>query len=194
MTQHYSRTALKYGLLTGLMFAVVFSAGYPLNAQPRGDAPNAPGFGMPDRPGMSRGSGGGGRSGMGGGMGGGMGQMPCGDEADTNQMPPWIDRLDLSDDQRSEIVSQYTSFCAETADLRDRVKADRETMHDLFASDASRVDLESQHQEMVASMNDVHDRMFSMMLDVRDTLTPEQREQLSEMMHERGTRPGRPSR
>ncbi len=178
MLQLCSRKALKYGLITGVVFAVFFSTSCQLNAQPRG---NAPGFGMHDRPGLGRGMGGG----IGAGMGGGMGHESCDDDdTDITKAPMWRD-LELSAQQQSDIQSLHTTFCAETESLRDRAEADRETTHNLFASDASRVDLERQYQEMSANMTDFRDRMFTMMLDVRDVLTPEQREQFSGMMGDR---------
>lgn len=159
----YFRTVLKYSLLTGSIFVALGSVGYEINAQPRG---GAPGMGMHDRP----------------EMGGGMGHGRCEDGADTTQMPPWLNRVELSADQRSEILALHTAFCAETEDLRDRMAAGHAAMHDQFGSDASRADLERQHQDMAATMSDLHDRMFTMMLDIRDILTPEQREQIGDMM------------
>jgi Spy/CpxP family protein refolding chaperone len=175
MLRIYFRTVLKYSLLTGAIFIVLGSVGYEINAQPRG---GAPGMGMHDRPEMGGGMG----PGMGGGMGGGMGHGHCEDEADTTRMPPWLNRVELSADQRSEILTLHTAFCAETEDLRDRMVTDHAAMHDQFGSNASRADLERQHQDMAATMSDLHDRMFTMMLDIRDVLTPEQREQLGDMM------------
>jgi Spy/CpxP family protein refolding chaperone len=176
MIQIVSRNALKYGLITAAIFGIFVSVGSQLQAQPRG---HGLGSGMHDRPGMGRGMG----AGM-GGMGGGMGHQACDDEADITNAPMW-QKLELSAEQQSEIQSLHATFCVDTASLRDRAQSHREMMHDQFASDASRTELESHHQEMVASMNDLHDRMFTMMLDVRDVLTPEQREQLSEMMDDR---------
>jgi Spy/CpxP family protein refolding chaperone len=178
MLQICSRQALKYGLITGAVFAVFASASCQLNAQPRG---GDPGFGMNNRPGLGRGMGGG----IGAGMGGGMGHASCDDDdTDITNYPLWRN-LELSAKQQSDIQSLHTTFCADTESLRDRAEADRDTTHDLFTSDASRADLERQYQEMTANMTDFRDRMFTMMLDVRDVLTPEQREQFSEMMGDR---------
>lgn len=175
MIQIVSRNALKYGLITAAVFGIFASVGSQLQAQPHG---RGLGSGMHDRPGMGQGMG----RGMGRGMGGGMGHHACDDdEADITNIPMWR-TLELSAEQQSEIQALHTTFCADTSSLRDRAQSHRDMMHDQFASDASRADLERHHQEMVASMNDLHDRMFTMMLDVRDVLTPAQREQFSEMM------------
>jgi len=170
---------LKKSLLTVMTTGAILAiGGYGLQAQmPMGDRP------MPPEAGQNhRGPGGGGQPG-----GPGMMGMGC---DDPSMLPPGMDRLNLSEEQQQAITTIQTDFCNDTATLRDEMQAGHEAMRDVMSSDASREELEQQHDEMRSIHEQLHDRAFTMMLDIRDVLTPEQRRQLAESMPGEGM--GRP--
>ncbi len=105
---------------------------------------------------------------------------PHGDRAEK-----LIEQLDLSEEQAEQIRTIREEARAENEDLRTQVQQAREQMRSLLDSDASNAELEQQHERMQALHQQMGDRRFQTMLQIREVLTPEQQQQLAELMEQR---------
>jgi len=96
-----------------------------------------------------------------------------------------LDQLNLSSEQSTQIEAIHDSKKQESETLHEQVKAQKEAMRDLFASDASDSELLQQHQEIQNLKQQIGTNRFEGMLEIRAVLTPEQKAQLTELMQER---------
>lgn len=99
--------------------------------------------------------------------------------------PRWIEALDLSEDQITQIQAIRAAARDEMQPLRDDLRAARAAMHDLMASDATAETLRTQHEEVQALQQALGDARFEVMLETREVLTPEQRRELAQLLEER---------
>ena len=96
------------------------------------------------------------------------------------------DELGLSDAQRSRMQTIFAEAKSANEPLWQEMQAARQQMHNLMGSGASEAELQAQHGRMQALRQQMSDRHFSMMMAVREVLTPEQRTQLQEMRGHHG--------
>ena len=96
-----------------------------------------------------------------------------------------LEQLNLSSEQSTQIEAIHNSKKQESETLREQVKAQKEAMRDLFASDASDSELQQQHQEIQNLKQQIGTNRFEGMLEIRAVLTPEQKAQLTELMQVR---------
>ncbi len=97
----------------------------------------------------------------------------------------WLEDLNLSEEQRTQIRAIREGNQAEMQALHDQLRAEREAMHTLMASDATEAELRSQHDKLQTLHQEVADQRFENMLAVRAVLTPEQRAKLGDLLEER---------
>jgi Spy/CpxP family protein refolding chaperone len=105
---------------------------------------------------------------------------PRGDRAEK-----LIEQLDLSEEQAEQIRAIREQSRAANEDLFEEVQQAREQMQSLLSSGASNAELEQQHERMQALHQQMGDRRFQTMLQIREVLTPEQQQQLAELMEQR---------
>lgn len=96
------------------------------------------------------------------------------------------DELGLSDAQRSRMQTIFAEAKSGNEPLWQEMQAAREQMHNLMGSGASEAELQAQHGRMQALRQQMSDRHFSMMMAVREVLTPEQRTKFQEMHSQHG--------
>lgn len=101
-----------------------------------------------------------------------------------------LEQLDLTSEQSSQIQAIHDRNKQENEALYEEVKAKKEAMHDLFASDASDSELLQQHQEIQNLKQELKAKRFEGMLEIREILTPEQKAQINELMQERHNQRG----
>lgn len=92
-----------------------------------------------------------------------------------------LEQLDLTPDQQEQVQAIREQARTETEDQRQQLRESRQQLRSLLASDASRDQLQQQHREIQQLHQELASERFEAMLDVREVLTPEQREQLAEM-------------
>lgn len=96
-----------------------------------------------------------------------------------------IEQLDLSEEQAEQIRAIREQSRAANQDLFEQSQQAREQMRSLLANGASNAELEQQHERMQALHQQMGDRRFQTMLQIREVLTPEQQQQLAELMEQR---------
>lgn len=77
---------------------------------------------------------------------------------------------------------------AEMKDMRPEMRAARQKMHELYASDASNSELRAQYELMKDLKEQKRDKRFEASLKIREQLTVEERQQLQELRKERRER------
>jgi Spy/CpxP family protein refolding chaperone len=97
----------------------------------------------------------------------------------------WIEELDLTEEQVTQIRAIREGSQDEMQALHDQLRAEREVMHTLMSGTATDDELRSQHQKVQALHQEVGDQRFENMLAVRAVLTPEQRAELGDRMEQR---------
>lgn len=96
--------------------------------------------------------------------------------------------LNLTPDQETQIRTIFEAAKADTADEREELRAARQELQALLAGDASESALRQQHGVIQDLRAELSDRRFEGILDVREVLTPEQRDRFVELSAERRQR------
>lgn len=98
-----------------------------------------------------------------------------------NRMEKIFDQLDLTPQQSEEIDAIIQQSHNENADLKQQLQQTHEQMRSLFDSDASTAQLQQQHQQLQNLRQQLGDRRFNTMLQIREVLTPQQLTQLTQL-------------
>lgn len=92
-----------------------------------------------------------------------------------------LEELNLSATQRQQIRDIRQSRRDTMPASRDNLRQERESLRELMASDRDRAELRSQFEDLQRLRLEHERAMFETMLDIREVLTPEQRQQLAEI-------------
>ena len=95
------------------------------------------------------------------------------------------EKLDLTEEQSTQIEAIQEKYRAANEENYQQLKQAREEMRSLLSSDANPNQLRQQHQEMQSLRQQLGNNRFEAMLEVREVLTPEQRQQMADMMAQR---------
>lgn len=96
----------------------------------------------------------------------------------------WLEQLNLTPEQSEQIRAIREQSKTENESLRQQMRQAREQMRSLLASDATPEQLRQQHNSMQELRQQLSDRRFETMLEMREVLTPEQRAQALELMEQ----------
>ncbi|MGV2830689.1 Spy/CpxP family protein refolding chaperone [Myxosarcina sp. GI1(2024)] len=100
------------------------------------------------------------------------------------------EQLDLTPEQSTQIETIRQQSQADTEPLRQELYQARAQMRSLLAENADPDELRQQHQQIHTLHQQLGDRRFETMLEVREILTPEQRSQMSELIQQHRGRRG----
>lgn len=92
-----------------------------------------------------------------------------------------IQQLDLTPEQQEQINQIRQQSRDESEPLKQEIRANHQQMQSLLASDASNDELRQQHQQMHSLYQQMGDRRFETMLQIREVLTPEQRARMPQL-------------
>lgn len=101
------------------------------------------------------------------------------------------EELDLTPEQSQQIEAIHEQSQAEAEPLRQELQQTHEQMRSLLAANASADELRQQHGQIQTLHQQLDDRRFETMLQIREVLTPEQRQQMTQSMERRHERGGR---
>ena len=111
------------------------------------------------------------------------------EKARHSQWLQWLQSLDLNDDQWGRIRAIYQQSTEDTRRLRQQLQVEREQMYSLLTSDVDADQILPIHQRIQSLRQDLEDRRFEALLEVREVLTLEQRIQVAEALQQyRGRR------
>ena len=101
------------------------------------------------------------------------------------RMNKMLQQLDLSAEQSQRIETIKEEFKAKNVALDEEIKTNHQQGRLSLGSDASPEELRQQHQRVQALHQQLNNNRFEMMLQVREVLTPEQQDQLAELIEQK---------
>ncbi|MBL1209391.1 Spy/CpxP family protein refolding chaperone [Geminocystis sp. GBBB08] len=96
-----------------------------------------------------------------------------------------MEKLNLSAEQKQRIESIRTKFEPQMTSIREQMRIEREKMSTMMQNNESQNNLRAQHQKISALQQQMNNLRFESMLETREVLTPQQRQQFSQNMEER---------
>lgn len=99
-------------------------------------------------------------------------------------MQKFLDQLDLTAEQSEKIAAIQDDSRNDNQSLYQEMKANHQEMRSLFNNDASPEQLRQQHQEIQSLRQQLGNNRFETMLQIREVLTPEQRDRLAELIEQ----------
>ena len=102
----------------------------------------------------------------------------------------FLERLDLSDEQSSQIKAIYRRSYQANQESRQELQQAREEMGSLLTSEANSNLIRRKHREIQSLNQELGNSRFEAMVEVRKVLTLEQRREIADMMTEYRERQG----
>ncbi len=101
----------------------------------------------------------------------------------------FLDRLDLSEEQSTQIKAIYRRYYQANQESRQELREAREEMRSFLTSEANPNRIRQKHREIQSLNQELGNSRFEAMLEVREVLTREQRQEIADMIAEyRGRR------
>ncbi len=97
----------------------------------------------------------------------------------------FMEQLNLTEDQKRQISAIREKYQAQMQQLRTSEQANRQELETMMSGNASNDQLRSKHQQMVQTRERMNNLRFESLLEMRQVLTPAQRNQLAQLMQER---------
>lgn len=107
-----------------------------------------------------------------------------------NRMEKLLQQLDLTSEQSQQIEAIQEQLSSENEALWQQMEDNRQQMETLLSNNASNEELRQRYQQLQSLRQQLSDNRFENMLQVRDVLTPEQREQMTQIMEQNRERRG----
>ena len=105
-------------------------------------------------------------------------------------MNKFLDQLDLTDEQSTQIEAIHERYRSTNEQSHQELREAREEMRSLLSSDANPNQLRQKHLAIQSLQQKMGNNRFEAMLEVREILTPEQRQQMADMTAQYGGRRG----
>lgn len=101
-------------------------------------------------------------------------------------------RLNLTPEQRQKMAAVREKYWPQISSLKEQLRAERNILREMMAKNESETNLRNQHQKIIALEQKIQTLSFESMLEMRNILTPEQRQQWGDLLRQRqASRPGR---
>lgn len=113
-----------------------------------------------------------------------MGQRQGG-ERRGGERGEFMEKLNLTTEQRQQMQSIRTKYQPQMDSLREEMRTEREKLRQMMANNNSPDNLRSQHNKITSLNQKMGDLRFQSMLEMREVLSAEQRQQWNQMMEER---------
>ena len=105
-----------------------------------------------------------------------------------------FEKLNVSPQQKEEIQAIRDQHRRTLQQQQKQLKRVQQELNQLIASDASETQIRQKHDQLLQMTQKMQALNFDVMLQLREILTPEQREKFSELMQDRRIQPARNSR
>ncbi|MFP4133375.1 MAG: Spy/CpxP family protein refolding chaperone [Halothece sp.] len=102
-----------------------------------------------------------------------------------------LDNLNLSEEQKNQLQTIRTDYQPRMIEQREQMAQANQTLREMMHNNPSTEELRNQHEQVQGLRQEMANLRFERMLEMREVLNPEQREQFAELMQERrGNRGG----
>ena len=105
-----------------------------------------------------------------------------------------VERLNLTTEQRNQMAQIRNKYQPQFNNLTEQIRNERNTLSQMMRNNQDEAKMRSQHQKIVSLDQKIHNLRFESMLEMRNVLTPEQREEWASMMGEGRMSRGRRNR
>lgn len=102
-----------------------------------------------------------------------------------------MEKLDLSEAQKDQLQSIRSEYQPRLVEREEALSDAYATLREMMTDDASSSAVRRQHQQVQTLRQEMSDLRFESMLQMREVLTPEQREEFAELMEDRRAGRGR---
>lgn len=109
----------------------------------------------------------------------------------------WLERLNLTPDQKQRIQSIRQRYKDPLKQRRAALRQARQELRSLMAGNASQNQIQDKFRQVQSLQQQLAEVQFNSMSEIREILTPEQRQRLAQIMQDRpqgGNRAGRGNR
>ncbi|MGK7872593.1 MAG: Spy/CpxP family protein refolding chaperone [Xenococcaceae cyanobacterium] len=96
----------------------------------------------------------------------------------------FMEQLNLTEDQRQKIQEIRQKYQGEIDQRRETLHAAHQELGDMMAGTDSADAIRTKHQEVIKLRQELGNLRFESMLEIREVLTPEQRNQFAQMMRQ----------
>jgi len=98
----------------------------------------------------------------------------------------WLQQLDLSPQQQQQLSAIRQKYKSQIDALRQQLRANQAELRQLMASDMDNTaSIRAKHDQITGLRQQLDQLRFESMLESRDILSPEQRQQLAQLMNSR---------
>lgn len=96
-----------------------------------------------------------------------------------------MEAIDITEDQKTELKSIRSQYQPRIEQTEDALSTAYQTLREMMIDNTSSGELRRQYEQAQGLLQEMSDLRFESMLEMRDVLTPEQREEFAELMEER---------
>lgn len=100
----------------------------------------------------------------------------------------FLEQLNLSEDQKRQLKDIQQKYKQQMSQYRDSLKSARKELQDMMVGNSSKEAIRAKHNEVAKLRQTIADMSFESMLEMREVMTPEQRQQFARLMEERVAR------
>ena len=95
------------------------------------------------------------------------------------------EKLNLTPEQQQQMQTIRTKYQPQMDTIKEQMRTEKERLRQMMTNNDSNNNLRSQHQKIASLNQQMADLRFQSMLEMREVLSPEQRQQWSQMMEEK---------
>ena len=103
----------------------------------------------------------------------------------------FLEQLNLSEAQMQDIREIRERYGPDLQELHGDIRSERDQLRQLMAGSASESEIRSQHSRVLNLHQEMAETRFDSMLEIRNVLTPEQRQEWAELVEQRRDEFGR---
>jgi Spy/CpxP family protein refolding chaperone len=96
-----------------------------------------------------------------------------------------VEKLNLSNEQKEQMQQIRQKYQPTLSQLRENLNSERQKLREIMASNESISNIRSQHQKIISLDQELHKLRFESVLEMRQVLTPEQRQTFANLMNQR---------
>jgi Spy/CpxP family protein refolding chaperone len=104
----------------------------------------------------------------------------------------FMKKLNLTPEQTTKIKQIRQKYQPQIDKIRNDLRSEREKLKGMMSSNQNTANLRTQHQKIVALNQQLNNIRFESMLETRELLTPQQRQQFAQMMEQKRPNRNRP--
>lgn len=103
-----------------------------------------------------------------------------------------MEALNLTQEQQQQMQSIKDKYSAQMKERHERMRTEHEALRTMMSGNASTATIRAKHQQISTLRQELEELRFNSMMEMREVLTPAQRQQFAQMMDKkRGDRPNR---